>query len=454
MGGLVLAATLIPPAGVAALFGEQIQLFGLLAACGGTAIVSGSILILTPKPRRPARPSDGLAVLLLWWLLAPIAVAPAFLLGVDEQSIIAALHEAVSSLTTTGHSVIDIADDPGWPQSLIVLRTVLHALGAVASVSTAASVFAALNLGGPGIHRSVLFSIPEGSFFDALPRVIIASATVFAALTCTVFLALLLSGDDPADALARAFSVSSTGLVDPTATPEGLTRLHSLILFVGLFMSAVGLTSLVELRAARFRTMILDPELLALGVAWIAAAAMGIAVGLGAFDAVGWAISTLSTSGLIVTDTRSISALPTSIAILPALVGGSALSAAGGVKLARVVILTRRASREFARLGYQDSVVALRFRGRAQDERAIIGVWVYLTAYVAAVTSVLIALSTFGSEFDAAVRSAVGAISNTGSLIAPPANTASHLVLIAAMLLGRWEVLALLPALRPSFWRA
>ena len=60
---------------------------------------AASVLLLTPKPERKARPSDGLAVVILWWLLTPLATAMPFVFGVANSSVITAIHEAAACLT-------------------------------------------------------------------------------------------------------------------------------------------------------------------------------------------------------------------------------------------------------------------------------------------------------------------------------------------------------------------
>jgi len=176
------------------------------------------------------------------------------------------------------------------------------------------------------------------------------------------------------------------------------------------------------------------------------------------FKALGWAVSSLSTSGLSlgISVNEIKSTLPVTVLVLPALIGGAALSTAGGIKLARIIILLRRAGQEFAQLGFQNSVVALRYRDRQQKQSAVLGVWVYLIAYISAVSLVFVFLSFLGEGFGASMSVAVGAISNSGWLIdlGESNNGLKHVVIIIGMILGRLEILVLLPTLNPAFWRA
>lgn len=441
---------------VAILLGERQQAFAFLTMAIGIAVVSSSILLLTPKPERPARPSDALAVVVMWWLSAPLATALPFVVGVADTSVMRAIHEAASCLTTTGHSVIAIEGDR-WPVSLLMWRGLLHLIGAWASIVIAASVFAALNLGGPGIHRTELFTVPETSFFDSVPRVARAIAVMLGTTVLIIASLLFMSGEAVGRGVADAISVVTTGLVLPQQSvlyPTSFTA--SLILGAGLIAGTFGLIYWLPLVRGRPYKALWDPE----AVLWYALVGVfaGAAI-LGGFkvvQALGWSITSLSTAGVPLTYGASEVTLPLSVLVLPALIGGSALSAAGGVKLARLVILVKRAVQEFKQLGYRRSVLKFDFRDRELDERSVVGVWVYLIAYVLVVFLLMLVLSFMQMPFESTVRFAIGGLTNSGALIAGDTAGVSdsvHFVLIVSMLLGRLEILALIPALSLSFWR-
>jgi len=193
--GLFMAMALLIAASVAIAFEEWIQLGAISVTLFVVLFLSVSILVLTPKPSRPATPRDGLAVLLLWWGFAAMLGAGPFIFDAYQGWVTAVLHESVSSLTTTGHvALTPVTMEGDWPVSLLVWRGLLHVLGAITSLVGVASIFAALNLGVPGIHKTVLFTIPEGSFFDAIPRVLIAACTAIGVMIVVLMIALMWAG--------------------------------------------------------------------------------------------------------------------------------------------------------------------------------------------------------------------------------------------------------------------
>lgn len=433
---------------------QQMVFAGAGATIGG---FGGTVLLLTDKPTRRAQAKDGLAVAILFWLVGGLMASLPFFDYIGAPDLLGAFYESVSNLSTTGHSRVDAVLNP-MSTSIFVWRALLHLIGAIASVSIAATVFSGLNLGGPGVHRNRFFSEPDSSFFDPVPRVVRVAAILILSGTVILSALLLAIGLAPRDALAGAVSAITTGMVDPMSSemaPAG-GSLHAILLWIGLIAGTLGLVVIDGAGQGRVRAIPFDPETMAWAGTLILITVLAFLAGLPLFESVGWATSSLATSGIALSDPEQFSRLPIVLLLFPVLVGGSALSAAGGFKLARLIILTRRVALEFVQLGYRGSVQHFKFRGRRQSERTVMGVWVYLVGYIVACTIGTLLLSATGLAFDDAIRAGIGSLSNAGHILAGMNAEFSPLAQICAilgMILGRLEVIALLPALNPTFWQ-
>lgn len=451
--GLTIAVAMLVPLALSLVFQEHPQsiAFGLTAIF--LALISGSIVLLVDKPARRASATDGLAVAIFSWVIVGLVSAPPFVIGVANSSIFAAIHESVSCLTTTGHSVVEIGEG-GWPVSLVAWRGLLHIIGAVMTLTIAASVFAAINLGGPGIHRTELFTIPEGSFFDAVPRVLNAVTILVFSMIAICVILLVSVGVSGGQAIVDATSAITTGLVDPLNQPQNVSWARNVIVGTALIFGALGLYVVLQFSRLQFIDGLYDPEVFAFVIACIGFVCIAMFAGLNLGSSVGWSISSLSTSGMIVGEEINGTSLPLSLMIVPALIGGSALSTAGGFKLGRLVILVRRAAQEFGSLGFQGSILKFRYRRRALEESSVISVWVYLIGYISAIVGFLFVFTLLGASFDEAISTSIGSLTNSGALIgAEQQSGVMHAMMILAMLLGRLEILAILPAFVPAFWR-
>lgn len=452
--GLVMAMGL--SALFAVLAGEWAQFRVFLTTGTLLATVCAATIVLIGRPERRAQPSDGLAFMVFFWVFAGIACAPTFLMGLPNESAVAALHEAVSCLTTTGHSVFDPATTV-LPDSILFWRALLHLAGALATITFAATVLAALSLDGPGIHRTLLFSHSDESFFDSMPRVMRITSVYFGICLLIVFALEVVGGIAVGTAFLDAVSALTTGLADPrSASSDIVNGTRSFALALGLTLGTLGLFFLIQIANRDWRAATFDAETLAFSLSLLVFALIGLACGLTGLNAIGWSLSSLSTSGIALVARETTRDLPLLVQLAPCMIGGAALSAAGGMKLARLYVLFRRVGQEFLRMGYRESLVHFQFRGRLQSDRTLMGIWVYLVAYIIAVVMGLLLFSFVGLGFEDALSTTFGSLTNSGQLI-PQAQlkdaTFYQVLAIFGMILGRLEVLALIPLLTISFWR-
>ena len=438
------------------LLGEPLQFRVFLTTAVLAATVSAATLTLIGRPKRRAQPSDALAFMVFFWIFSGVVCAPPFLMGLPNDSMISAVHEAVSALTTTGHSGLDQAGNP-MPVSVLFWRAILHLAGAVATITFAATVLAALSLDGPGIHRTPLFSMSDASFFDTMPRVLRFTAASLALVILLVVAIELVSGIDVQTAFLDAVSAATTGMADPAGHFADVTHAGRAVgLTVGLLAGTLGIYFLIQLSSRHWRRAFSDAEVLTFCFAMAVFSGLAALAGLHGFNSVGWALSSLSTSGVALVHPETTNQLPLALQLAPPLIGGAALSAAGGLKLGRLYVLSRRVGHEFARMGFRESLSFFQFRGRGQSDRTLMGIWVYLVAYIMASVAGLLLFSFVGLSFDEAIASTVGSLTNAGHLIADDAHIYEEkyqVLLIFGMILGRLEVLALIPLLTLSFWR-
>ncbi len=452
--GFAFGAVHVGPILIALAYGELPEAGTLFVPLIGLTLASSLILVSFRKPTRKSQPLDGLAVVVLSWIVLPLVAGIPFAFATIHDNFLEAWHEAVSCLTTSGHSVLTL-ENP-WPTSLIVYRGFLHLFGGLLTLVTVVSVFAAINLGGAGIHRTELFTIPEDDFFEALPHIVKVVLSVTLILTFIVFLLIWFSSGQIRVAFSDAISVTTTGWVDPERTiPRNI--FHQLTLVIGLIVSSVGLIFLLHIRDFKNDERLIDPEVLTFAFLLIVFSILAIFAGSSIWSAIAWATSSLSTSGIKITNNPVVDEYYIALWLLPALIGGSGLSTAGGVKLARAYLFAKKTLLEFQHCAYPHSNQTLKFRGHKQSEKVIVGIYVYLVAYFAVTTIVSIGLGFSGQDYGSALTGAVGAISNSGFLVnwstENGINSFSHILLILGQILGRMEILALIPVLSLEFWR-
>ncbi|SMX36215.1 TrkH family potassium uptake protein [Maliponia aquimaris] len=431
-----------------------------------------------------------LVALAAGFVLLPLLFTVPFHEAVRTTSFVSAYFEMVSSFTTTGATLFDAGRLSG-PEHL--WRAQVGWMGGLLMWIAASAILAPLALGGfevtasgePG--QAVAVGASNTGPSDPMHR--LARSTemlfpVYLGLTLALTVMLLVAGDPPLVALSHAMSVMSTSGISPLAeqgtAPSGLAG--EMILFIFMFFALSRLTFSADTR--QVRGLLNDPEF-RLGVIIVVAVPLLLFVRhwAAAFD-IGeeqdwtaglralWgglftALSFLSTTGFVSGDwdtAQDWSGLSTPGIILMglALVGGGVATTAGGVKLLRVYALYLNGAREIERLVHPNSVGRAGPLGRRVRREGAFIAWVFFMFFALTLAAMTLILGLYNIDFERATTLTIATLSNTGPLIEMgPARRIDllgyawdlKLILCAAMVLGRLELLAIIVMISPDVWR-
>jgi len=378
-----------------------------------------------------------------------------------------AYFEAVSAFTTTGASALN-ADE--LPKALLLWRSMVQWFGGVCVATFAVVILAALNLSGTGVHRSMLFTLDKEELFTRLTSIGRFVAGVYALLAALCFGFLVLSGTDLFSSLCLSLSGVSTGGLMPQSggISDYVGRVGVFFLAIFTVMGAMNISILWDfLRLRRWRNFVsLFRSVESRGLFVI----IGILLILGVFvvgpsHAYTLLIESMffvSTAGFDY-DVIGIEMLPSVVLISVALIGGSALSTAGGLKIIRILLLFRHLFTDLGRLTHPSRLIPVNFRGEHIPDRAFLSVWMYFFGYTLFFGLAILALGATGLGFEDAVVTGAASLSNMGPLL--PAtmpesgltyadfSASQKMISAITMLIGRVEVLAILILFIPSFWQ-
>ncbi len=455
-----------------------------------------AIATQTIRPRRVAR--GQLISLVGAYLVLPIMLAVPFQEGLRATTFLNAWFEMVSCFTTTGATVYD--DAGRLTSSLHLWRGIVGWLGGFFTWVIAVALLAPMNLGGfevssgDGAGQGAAMS---GGLGDRprdtgvkLASVAIALFPIYAWLTAVLWLVLILLGSGPTPALIHAMSTLSTsgisdggvgagalaaagaGIWGEIAIAAGLIFALSRTTFTGVIQPGLAgrLRSDHELRLGLL--IVITVPILLFARHWIGAVETGeeaqVILALralwGAFFTV---LSFLTTTGFVSADwaeARSWSGLATPGILLIglAVVGGGVATTAGGVKLLRVWALYTHSAREMARLVHPSSIGGSGEAARRLRRQGAEIAWIFFMLFAMSIALVSGALALTGLDFETAMVLTTAALSTTGPLMQIAAEVPISLadlgdtaksIIMAAMVLGRLETLALIALLNPDFWR-
>ncbi len=432
------------------------------------------ILALRGQTRVVGRVGSYLLALALWISVPVIGALPLMRAGGIDY--VSALFETVSGFTTTGATVLGRVGTVGL--SGVFFRAELQWLGGLATLVTIATVIAASGLG--GLSRSQVAIVTGGDdlaarLAECTRRVLVVYGSV--TLACVVL--LLVSGIPPFEAICIGLSTVSTGGFMPidgtfAAYDNGFANG-----VVAIFM-LIGATSIVwqktvlegrwqAVREHRESYWVIGIAILvSLFYVWSFADPLHGGVGSPPHWLTGGfltGISLVSTTGFEA-HPAALGALPLTIALLIALVGGSVLSTAGGLKYYRIGALMTLSGQELRRLIYPHRVRETRFGSIAYDGNMMKAILSNLFACLLVVAGAVVLLSASLPDVPAAFGAAVAGFANIGPLYGPgwadPVTWMPYsefdgfakLVFIAVMILGRLEVLVVFAAFNLSYWRS
>ncbi|MDQ0504293.1 hypothetical protein [Xanthobacter agilis] len=407
------------------------------------------------------RRAHGLAGLMVLWLVLPLASTPAVAVA-SGLSPLAAWLEAVSAFTTTGITSLRQA-----PASLYVWLALLQWCGGLLTVVSVVAVLAPAGLGG----------LPDrtargGMALDAVDIRGVArdTAPLYLGLTVLAVLVLMIDGHSLYVSFTLATAVASAGAHLPPEAQLALTLDESpkWLLLPFLLWSATSVRWHRALVTRRIHTAPEQKESLIVLAYW---AVLGLLFGVLLFrgsdvpplaavrDGLFTAASLIATSG-IGPHEGTYANLPMGLVIAVVLLGGGALSVAGGLKMLRLRAMLLRARGDLLRLVYPNLVQPASL-GEGGVGSAMRGVWVGAAALFAVYGLLIIALAPGLPGLDAALAAGAAIISNTGPVYDagggwPPMGSlpaASVLVAGFGMIAGRLEVIGFFVLLHLALWR-
>jgi len=173
------------------------------------------------------------------------------------------------------------------------------------------------------------------------------------------------------------------------------------------------------------------------------------------------AMSLFSTTGFDFVGEQALLSWPVVWVMAPAIIGGMALSAAGGMKVLRVLTISKGIGNEFAHLAYPSSVHPMSIGGRRLEAKDLMAIWAYAAVFLMFLGGGILVVGLLGVGLADSWPLVLSALSNNLAItsyldIATQFGYMSaqlQIFLAFLMVAGRVELLILMVFLTPSFWR-
>ncbi|MBO5648648.1 MAG: TrkH family potassium uptake protein [Clostridia bacterium] len=466
---LLEAALLLLPTAVSVLYRESTTPYFLITVAIALCIGGAMCLLFRPQSRVIYAKEGFIITTLSWLSLSAIGALPFYLSG-EIPSYTDAFFETVSGFTTTGASIL--ANVEALSRSLLFWRSFTHWIGGMGVlVLMMAIIPPSEGSSGRSIHI-MRAEMPGPVVGKLVPRVRETAKIlylIYIIMTLTQFILLALGGMPVFDSLLHAFGTAGTGgfgiKVDSFA---GYSPYLQWITTVFMLLFGINFNIYYLLLVRSFRSALRSTELwcylgiTAVSVSLITVNILPLCTGIG--DALRHAAfqvaSIITTTGYATVDFDLWPQLSRAILFLLMFVGACAGSTGGGMKVSRLIILARSAKQSIYRMLHPRSVSVVRFEGKPVEHTTLDGLATYMTLYFLSIAIGFLILSLEPFDFETNLSAIVSCFNNIGpglGAVGPSMNYAAYsqpakLVLAAAMLFGRLEILPILIAISPSTW--
>lgn len=425
-------------------------------------------LITRRKPENTTLYSrEGFVIVSLSWILMSIfGAVPLFLSGA-VQSVVDALFEAVSGFTTMGASIIN--DVEILPKSVQIWRSFTHWIGGM-GVLVFIMAFLPLS-GGQNMHIMKAES-PGPSVSKLVPHVKTTAMllyTIYFVLTFAEFIALMIGGMDPFEAVNTAISTAGTGGFGVKNTSIGGYAPHiQIIVTVFMLLFAINFNSFFFLARAKFKEAFTTEVITFLVIVTVTTLLIamninsiymdfGDSVRHSAFSVA----AIISTTGFSTEDFNQWPELSRSLLVMLMFVGGCAGSTCGGIKISRILILFKSMKKEMEVLIHPKQVKKIKIDGHPIEHEVVRSVNVYMVCYVLVFAVSMLILSFDNFDLITNFTAVASAMNNVGpglELVGPASNFTVFsdpvkIILIFDMLAGRLELFPILLLFSPTTWR-
>jgi len=426
----------------------------------------------TKHAKHELRVRDGfLIVVLVWGVLSLLAAVPFVLAKELPISLVDAIFEATSGLTTTGATVLTGLEL--LPKSILYYRQQLHFLGGMGILVLAVAILPLLGVGGLQLFRAETSGlVKDNKLTPRVTQTAKALWVIYAGFTVVCIIAYWLGGMSLFDAVAFAFSTVSTGGFTPYDASFSHYPQISLKLIAVCFMLLGALNFSLHFlcfRRGKFLSYFRDAEVKMFFAAQFIVVALCVSIifaqttiadPLRSFvEILFQSVAIGTTTGFIGSEFHTWPLFLPILVMLAGLVGGCSGSTTGGIKTIRMLLILKQGWREMNRLAHTSGYFLLKINQNIVSPRISDAVWGFVGMYFMVFMVLLLVLMGFGLDFTSAFGAAVGTLANVGPGLGQVAahygdvSDGAKWVLSVAMLIGRLEVFSVLILLTPMFWR-
>lgn len=416
---------------------------------------------------------DGYIIVAAIWIVFSIFGSLPFYLSGEIPSYTDAFFETMSGFTTTGATIL--TDIETMPNDLLLWRSMIQWIGGMGIIVLSLAVLPFLGVGGMQLY---IAEVPGPTKDKLSPRIMQTAQLLYGtylAITLSEIVVFYLCGMNSFDAICHSLTTISTGGFSTKNIGINFwdSRALEYAVCFYMFLSGVSFTATYRMMRGNFSVAKDNEELHAyvyvtivvtIIVTFVRFFFCGLPEGetladgfrIGLFET----IALTSGTGFVLQDISLWHPFFSTVLLLCMISGACAGSACGGLKMVRVMILTKNSWLEFKRMLHPLAIIPVRLGGKVVKENIVTTILAFVVLYVAICVFSILVFMAHGNNFLESTGMAVTCLSNcgpglgthTGGVYADQTPFIKWYMTIL-MLAGRLEIFTFLFILTPTFWK-
>jgi len=467
---IISSLIMVPPIFIGLIYQDG-DIFPFVKGAVVLFVIGSIMLFIFRKAKADLKIRTGFIVVgLSWLILGTSGAIPMYLAESMNLSIVDAVFEAISALTTTGATILTNID--GLPHSILFYRQLLQWLGGMGIIVLAIAILPMLRIGGMQMFKAET----PGPMKDQklTPRITETAKTLwylYLGITAVCALAYYMAGMNLFDAVGHAFSTLATGGMSTHDESIGYfnNSLIELICMVFMLIAGINFAShFIAWRSASVKVYLKDTEIKTYFSFVIAAFFItSIIVILNdtyptLYESIRHAafqvVAMVTNTGYA---TENISTMPWMLPLFLMIlgtVGACAGSTSGGLKLIRLILLYKLSMRELYRLIHPHGKFIIKLDGKTVNYRVLDSVSAFILQFMFLLVVFTLILMTLGEDVTTSGTAALSALANLGPALGDASsnyaslNDGSKWVLALVMIFGRLEIFTIFVLFIPAYW--
>jgi len=430
------------------------------------------VLVFTPlrNEERIFGNKEGYIIVTAIWIISSMFGTLPLIFSGSIKSFGDAFFESMSGFTTTGATIITNVES--MSHGILFWRSLTQWLGGIGIILISLSVFPVFK----SFNIQVAATDFSGFLTDKIhPRTKDAAKRllgIYSALTLAEIILLIIGGMPVFDAVCHSFSTLSTGGF--STRNNGIAAFSSpyimIIITIFMFIAGTNMTLIYFTLKGNFRKVTGNNEFIFYTIICLIFITLvtlvlhfttGFPVGKSILDSAFHVISIITTTGFYTQDHNLWGGVIVVIFFILMFTGGTAGSTSGGIKIVRLLLITKNSRQELKRLIHPNAFIPVRLDKRVVSQSIIYNLLVFITLYFFMICIGAFIISFMGYDIITSFSTSASMLGNIGpglGTFGPFTNysalpMAGKWILSAMMLLGRLELLTVMILFSKSFYR-